>query len=212
MREEYQLVMITTIFSCKGLSPKECLALQILGYTTISLLSEKFEEDPQILMSAFVSSQQGQGQGQEHNPLEEMIKSVNICPVIWEVAAAPENFFAKLLELDAKVKTRQDLDTVIEEIRSIENDVPELFRIIEDLFMNECLSDVKIANILSGLLSQQSQQQPQQQSQQQPQQQQQHQQPQSQKHRGRSKTLRVHGRRAITPIKNRHRRPETKTI
>jgi hypothetical protein len=206
MRDEYQLVMITTIFSCKGLSPKECLALQILGYTTISLLSEKFEEDPQILMSAFVSSQQGQGQGQEqeHNPLEEMIKSVNICPVIWEVAAAPENFFAKLLELDAKVKTRQDLDTVIEEIRSIENDVPELFRIIEDLFMNECLSDVKIANILSGLLPQQSQQQ---QSQQQSQQQQ-----QPQKYRGRSKTLRVHGRRAITPIKNRHRRPETKTI
>lgn len=193
MRDEYQLVMITTIFSCKGLSPKECLALQILGYTTISLLSEKFEEDPQILMSAFVSSQKEQ----DHNPLEEMVKSVNICPVIWEVAAAPENFFAKLLELDAKVKTRQDLDTVIEEIRSIENDVPELFRIIEDLFMNECLSDVKIANILSGLLPQQSQQQ---------------QQPQPQKYRGRSKTLRVHGRRAITPIKNRHRRPETKTI
>ena len=186
--------MSTTLFSCKGLSPKECLALQILGYSTISLLSEKFEQEPQILMNAFTSSEQ------EYNPLQEMVVSVNICPAIWEACSGifpnPKIFFAKLLELDASVKTREDLDVVLCEIQSIENDVPELFRIIGEFFLNECLSEERIKGILERIILEPPQTLPQ---------------TLPQKHRGRSKTLRVHGRRAITPIKNRNKRPETKT-
>jgi hypothetical protein len=191
--------MSTSLFSCKGLYPKEALALQILGYTTISLLSEKFEEDPQILMKAFASSSekaQPQQQEQEYDPLQGMVESVNICPAIWEAVwnsvSEPKIFFEKLLELDASVKTREDLDNVLYEIQNIENDVPELFRIIGDFFMNECLSEERIQIILEKVAVATAVEVA----------------PVSlpQKHRGRSKTLRVHGRRAITPLRSRHKR------
>ena len=184
-----------SIFSCKDLSPKKSLARQILAYTTISILSEKFEPDSQVQMETFTSSEQ------EYNPLQEMVESVNICSQIWEVvseeAPQPKIFFAKLLELDANVKTRGDLDLFIDEITKLENDIPDKFRILTELFANEGLSKERVGAIIETITQSEvlllAQKQPVQPVQSQ------------QKHiSGRSKTLRVHGRRAITPIRSRH--------
>ena len=88
-----------TIFSCKGLTAKQSIALQILGYTTISIIAEKFEQEPQADIQTFRTSEQTQ--------LNDFVESVNICGELWELvkdsAPASEIFFAKIYRLMIQV-------------------------------------------------------------------------------------------------------------
>ena len=211
----------STIFTYKGLSPKECLALQIIAYSTISLISEKFEPDPQISIESFAPSEHGSNTAiktanpanpaspaNPANPTQALVESVNICSKVWDIVASSaqhtsNTLFGKLLELNASVKTREDLDSLIEESITLAKDVSETFRVIEEFLLNGELSEERIQLILGALGALAPTQAPTQGAA-----------PgtqgtlattaNQQKHSGRSKTLRVHGRRAITPIRSRH--------
>lgn len=179
------------LFSCKGRTQKEALALQILGYSCISVLSEKFEQTPHVSIEAFKTS--------ELNPLQEIVKSVNIAPRIWEVVAvaaeavAADGFFEKLLELDSAILSEADFDNFLEKILAALNEADESFRIIDDLLANENgLSKEREDEILGAVAVAPKP----------------NTKPISRSGAGslRSKTLRVTGRRALTPMRRRHKK------
>jgi len=185
-----------TIFSCKGLAAKESIALQILGYTTISIIAEKFEQEPQADIQTFVKSEQ------THTQLNEFVESVNICPELWELvkdsAPASEIFFAKILEMDGSILSQCDFDNAMNIIQAFLNKSEGPFRIIDELFTNEALSEERL-NTLKEIIENETKQPTQRQQTQ-----------QSKQRQGRSKTFRANGRRALTPMRRRRKIPETK--
>lgn len=180
------------IFSCKGKSQKEALALQILGYSCISVFSEKFEQIPNISIEAFKTSEQ--------NSLQDIVKSVNISPQIWEAvgseAPVAEIFFEKLLEMDSVILSEADFDNFLEKILVALNETDESFRIIDYLLASEeGLSKEREDEILDLLAIEEK-----------PLQQQQQQEKSNTIRISRSKTLRLTGRRALTPMRRRHKK------
>jgi hypothetical protein len=184
-----------TIFSCKGLTAKQSIALQILGYTTISIIAEKFEQEPQADIRTFTTSEQ------THIQLNDFVESVNICPELWELvkdsAPASEIFFAKILEMDGGILSQCDFDNAMNKIQALLNESEAPFRIIDELFTHETLSEERL-NTLKTIIEQETTQPTQTQQPQQPKQRQ-----------GRSKTFRANGRRALTPMRRRRKIPET---
>lgn len=176
-----------TIFSCKGLAAKQSIALQILGYTTISIIAEKFEQEPQADIQIFIKSEQKQ--------LNNFVESVNICPELWELVkdSAPDSeiFFAKILEMDGVILSQCDFDNAMNEIQALLNESEVPFRIIDELFTHETLSEERL-NILKTIIENETKQ---------PQ--------QSKQRQGRSKTFRANGRRALTPMRRRRKIPDT---
>jgi hypothetical protein len=182
-----------TIFSCKGLAAKQSIALQILGYTTISIIAEKFEQEPQADIQTFIKSEQKQ--------INEFVESVNICPELWELvkdsAPASEIFFAKILEMDGCILSQCDFDNAMNSIQALLNESEVSFKIIDELFTHETLSEERL-NILKTIIEQETIQI-----------QQPHQPQQPKQRQGRSKTFRANGRRALTPMRRRRKIPET---
>jgi len=178
-----------TIFSCKGLAAKQSIALQILGYTTISIIAEKFEQDPQAYIQTFIKSEQ------THTQLNNFVESVNICPELWELvkdsAPASEIFFAKILEMNGVILSQCDFDNAMNKIQALLNESEVSFRIIDELFTYETLSEDRL-NILKTIIENETKQ------------------PQQPKQRqGRSKTFRANGRCALTPMRRRRKILET---
>jgi len=176
-----------TIFSCKGLAAKQSIALQILGYTTISIIAEKFEQEPQADIQTFIKSEQ------THTQLNEFVESVNICPELWELvkdsAPASEIFFPKILEIDGGILSQCDFDNAMNNIQALLNESEAPFRIIDELFTHETLSEERL-NTLKETTQTMAEQPPKQ-------------------RQGRSKTFRANGRRALTPMRRRRKIPET---
>lgn len=172
-------------FTCKDKSPKEALALQILGYSVLSLLGENLEAVPEVHIHTFKDSV---------NPLQEIVEAVEICPLLWElsasasaVATATTNIMPKLLELDAATKTQEDFDRISAEIIIALKEAAAPYQIIDELLDHGVLADDRI-DALVALLTQKK--------------------PTATATTPatrRSHTLRVKGRRALTPVRG-HRR------
>ena len=181
-----------TIFSCKGLGAKQSIALQILGYTTISIIAEKFEQEPQADIQTFIKSEQTCEQ------LNNFVESVNICAELWDLvknsAPASEIFFPKILEMDGGILSQSDFDNAMNELQVLLNESEAPFRIIDELFTCEALSEERL-NTLKTIIEKTTQTE----GEQIPKQRQ-----------GRSKTFRANGRRALTPMRRRRKIPETK--
>ena len=181
-----------TIFSCKGLGAKQSIALQILGYTTISIIAEKFEQEPQADIQTFIKSEQTCEQ------LNNFVESVNICPELWglvrDSAPASEIFFPKILEMDGGILSQSDFDNAMNKLQVLLNESEVPFRIIDELFTCEALSEQRL-NTLKTIIEKTTQTE----GEQTPKQRQ-----------GRSKTFRANGRRALTPMRRRRKIPETK--
>lgn len=175
--------MASALFTCKGLSGKDMIAMQILGYTTISLLSEKFEEVPRATIEGFKT-------------VSSMVDSVDICMQLWKIVCEEsyETYLIGIQTLATTVTTQAELEKVIDEIIVTlkDNVVADPFRIIDELLEDESLSEERIGAISAALCHPLP--------------------PTSQptttqtKRIGRSQTLRVHGRRALTPMRSRNRR------
>jgi vacuolar-type H+-ATPase subunit I/STV1 len=188
-----------TIFSCKGLGAKQSIALQILGYTTISIIAEKFEQVPQADIKTFTASEQTSEQ------LNNFVESVNICPELWglvrDSAPASEIFFAKILEMDGDILSQSDFDSAMNNIQSLLKESEAPFRIIDELFTNEAIVEERL-NTLKTIIEKETEQI-------------QTQKPEQTNHtktqrQARSKTFRANGRRALTPMRRRRKIPETK--
>ena len=189
-----------TIFSCKGLGAKQSIALQILGYTTISIIAEKFEQEPQADIQTFIKSEQTCEQ------LNNFVGSVNICAELWDLvknsAPASEIFFPKILEMDGSILSQCDFDNAMNEIQSFLNESEVPFRIIDELFTCEALSEERL-NTLKTIIEKAEQTEGEQ-----PQQAKEPEQTPKQR-QGRSKTFRANGRRALTPMRRRRKIPDT---
>ena len=168
-----------TIFSCKGVSEKRVVALQILAYSTISVLRELFETEPFIHMKSL-------------EDFESFIGSVDILPEVWEKVRAQNIFteeekvsiFNLLRSIEENLLAREDLEIFELQLLEYLSEVPEAQQISNELFEEGKLSEEKTKFII-GLFVDQPLPLPQ--------------------ARGRSitrsKTLRVNGRRGITPMK-----------
>ena len=184
-----------TIFSCKGLGAKQSIALQILGYTTISIIAEKFEQVPQADIQTFIKSEQTCEQ------LNNFVESVNICAELWELvkdsAPASEIFFPKILEMDECILSQSDFDTAMDEIQILLNESELPFRIIDELFTCEALSEERLSELKMIIeIAEQTEEatEPKQ--------------PQQRQRQSRSKTFRANGRRALTPMRRRRKIPD----
>ena len=159
--------------------PKRAVALQILGYSTISILRELFEQEPSIHFK-------------DLEDFDSAIESVNILPEVWEkihgqnIFAEKEKIeiFAFLRSIEANLLAPEDLELCETQITNYIIMAPEAVQISRELFENGELSKEKSEAIM-GLFNE-----PQQLSL-----------PQPSQARGRSKTLRVKGRRGLTPMK-----------
>ena len=174
-------------FTCKDKSPKEALALQILGYSVLSLLGENLEEKPEVHIHTFKDSE---------TPLQELVEAVEICPLVWELccAAAPQSkdIFPALLEVDQATKTQEALDTVTTEILGALSEAVAPYQIIDELLDHGVLADDRI-DALVALLTQKKPTDS-----------------ATTPANKRSHTLRVKGRRALTPVRgHRHRKNQT---
>jgi hypothetical protein len=172
--------MDLSIFSCKDVIPKRAVALQILGYSTISILRELFEQDPSIHFKSL-------------EDFESAIESVNILPEVWKKIRG-ENIFAEeekikifafLQSIEANLLVSEDLELCESQITNYIIEAPDVVQISRELFENGELSKEK-SEVIMGLFSE-----PQQPSLPQP----------RGRHISRSKTLRVNGRRGLTPMK-----------
>ena len=185
------LMTTYTIFSCKGLGAKQSIALQILGYTTISIIAEKFEQEPQADIQTFIKSEQTCEQ------LNNFVESVNICAELWDLvknsAPASEIFFPKILEMDGGILSQSDFDNAMNKLQVLLNESEVPFRIIDELFTCEALSEQRL-NTLKTIIEKATQPE----GEQTPKQRQ-----------GRSKTFRANGRRALTPMRRRRKIPDT---
>jgi hypothetical protein len=180
--------MELSIFSCKDVLPKRAVALQILGYSTISVLRELFEQEPSIHFK-------------DLEDFESAVESVNILPEVWEKARGQNIFaekekieiFAFLRSIEANLLAPEDLELCETQITNYIIMAPEPVQISRELFENGELSKEKSETIMK-LFNEPKQPSlplpepslPL---------------PQPSLARGRSKTLRVKGRRGLTPMK-----------
>jgi hypothetical protein len=178
-----------SIFSCKDVSPKRVVALQILAYSTISVLRELFESEPSTHMKLLAD-------------FESFIESVDILPEVWEKIRAQNIFteeekvsiFNFLRSIEENLLAVEDLEIFELQILEYLAEVPEDLQICNELFEEGKLSEEKTKSImglfvplslplsLSQTLSLPL--------------------PQARgRHTTRSKTLRVNGRRGLTPMR-----------
>lgn len=172
-----------TIFSCKGVSEKRVVALQILAYSTISVLRELFESEPFTHMKSL-------------EDFERFIDSVDILPEVWEKVRAQNIFteeekvsiFNFLRSIEENLLAREDLEIFELQLLEYLREIPEALQISNELFEEGKLSEEKTKFIIEIFVDQ----------------------PLPLPlplplPRGRSitrsKTLRVNGRRGITPMK-----------
>jgi len=175
--------MELSIFSCKDVIPKRAVALQILGYSTISVLRELFEQEPATHFK-------------ELEDFESFIESVNILPEVWEKIRGQNIFaekekveiFAFLQSIESNLLAPEDLELYESQITNYIIMAPEVVQISRELFENGELSKEKSEAIMALFVEQSSMPLPQPSL------------PLPQA-RGRSKTLRVKGRRGLTPMK-----------
>jgi len=175
--------MEVSIFSCKDVSPKRVIALQILAYSTISVLRELFESEPSTHMKLLAD-------------FESFIESVDILPEVWEKIRAQNIFteeekvsiFNFLRSIEENLLAVEDLEIFELQILEYLAEVPEALQICNELFEEGKLSEEKTKSIielfvpLSLPLSLPL--------------------PQARgRHTTRSKTLRVNGRRGLTPMR-----------
>ena len=165
-------------FSSKGKSPKQAVALQILGYSVLSLLSENLETQPEAHIHTFKDSD---------NPLQGIVESVEICPTLWALCSedAPKaaEVMPALLALDESTKTQEDFDRISEEILADLREVAAPYQIIDELLEGERLADDRIEALVALLIHKASPVAP----------------------TKRSQTLRVKGRRALTPVRRKRK-------
>ena len=170
-----------TIFSCKGVSAKRVVALQILAYSTISVLRELFETEPFTHMKSL-------------EDFESFIDSVGILPEVWEKVRAQNIFtveekvsiFNFLRSIEENLLAREDLEIFELQLLEYLREVPEALQISNELFEEGKLSEEKMKSII-GLFMEQPQPLPL---------------PQPRgRNITRSKTLRVNGRRGLTPMR-----------
>jgi hypothetical protein len=167
-----------SIFSCKDVSPKRVIALQILAYSTISVLRELFESEPSTHMKLLAD-------------FESFIESVDILPEVWEKIRAQNIFteeekisiFNFLRSIEENLLAVEDLEIFELQILEYLAEVPEDLQICNELFEEGKLSEEKAKSIMGLFVQLQTQQQP------------------RGRHTTRSKTLRVNGRRGLTPMR-----------
>lgn len=171
--------MELSIFTCKDVIPKRAIALQILGYSTISILRELFEQEPSIHFK-------------DLEDFESAIESVNILPEVWEKIRGQNIFaekekieiFAFLRSIEANLLAPENLELCETQITNYIIMAPEPVQISRELFENGELSKEKSEAIMGVFME-----------------------PQPSlplprgRHISRSKTLRVKGRRGLTPMK-----------
>lgn len=168
-----------SIFSCKDVSPKRVVALQILAYSTISVLRELFESEPSTHMKLLAD-------------FESFIESVDILPEVWEKILAQNIFteeekvsiFNFLRSIEENLLAVEDLEIFELQILEYLAEVPEALQICNELFEEGKLSEEKTKSIM-GLFVPLSLPPPQARG----------------RHTTRSKTLRVNGRRGLTPMR-----------
>jgi hypothetical protein len=176
--------MTTLPFSCSGIPPKQALALQILGYTVLSLLAENLESEPEAHIHTFEYSTSLVSPW-----LEDMVESVEISMPLWELIGRHtalgyvEGLYEKLLDLEKAVKTQEDFDKIYDEIILQLREVDDAYNVINEFLEDGGLGPERFEAI-EALLTRAPPQAP-------------------PHHRGRSHTLRVKGRRAITPMRRR---------
>jgi len=182
--------MSTLPFSCSGIPPTDALALQIIGYTALSLLGENLEETPEAHIHTFQDLP-------SQNQLQDMVESVEICMPLWDLVGSAaittyKGLYEKLLDLDKAVKTQEDFDKIYDDIIKQLREVDEAYNVIND-FLEEGGLGPERFEAIEALLKRSPPQAP-------------------PHHRGRSQTLRVKGRRAITPMRrHRHHKHDKKT-
>jgi len=177
-----------SIFSCKDVSPKRVVALQILAYSTISVLRELFESEPSTHMKLLAD-------------FESFIESVDILPEVWEKIRAQNIFteeekisiFNFLRSIEENLLAVEDLEIFELQILEYLAEVPEDLQICNELFEEGKLSEEKAKSIMGLFVPQQTQQQP------------------RGRHTTRSKTLRVNGRRGLTPMRPSKKKKTKKT-
>ena len=172
-----------SIFSCKDVSPKRVVALQILAYSTISVLRELFESEPSTHMKFLAD-------------FESFIESVDILSEVWEKVRAQNIFteeekvsiFNFLRSIEENLLAMEDLEIFELQILEYLREVPEALQISNELFEEGKLSEEKTKYIM-GLFVEQPLPLP-------------LPLPQARgRNITRSKTLRVNGRRGLTPMR-----------
>jgi hypothetical protein len=167
-----------SIFSCKDVSPKRVVALQILAYSTISVLRELFESEPSTHMKLLAD-------------FESFIESVDILPEVWGKIRAQNIFteeekvsiFNFLRSIEENLLAVEDLEIFELQILEYLAEVPEDLQICNELFEEGKLSEEKTKSIMELFVQEQTL-------------------PQARgRHTTRSKTLRVNGRRGLTPMR-----------
>ena len=173
-------------FRTEGKSPKESIALQIIGYSVLSLLAENLEENPITSISNL-------------NDINAIVESVEISPPLWDLVGGLQsippslqaNLFKEIQNINSQTKTADAYEKIYENI--LQDLRTGSINIIDDLLTNEGVGPDRFVE-LERLLKQTYPP---------------HIYP---LHRmSRSKTIRVHGRRAITPIRHRKLRSKTHT-
>lgn len=169
---------------CKDIAPKAALALQILGYSVLSLLGENVEASPEVHIHTFKESE---------TPLQGIVEAVEICPLLWELcaSAAPtaSTLLPILLTLDTATKTQEDLDQITDAILHGLRQIKDPYQIIEELLENETLAEDRVDSLIALITHKKTTFAT------------------STPPINRSRTLRVKGRRALTPVRShRHRK------
>jgi hypothetical protein len=171
-------MMEVLIFSCKDVSPKRVVALQILAYSTISVLRELFESEPSTHMKLLAD-------------FESFIESVDILPEVWGKIRAQNIFteeekvsiFNFLRSIEENLLAVEDLEIFELQILEYLAEVPEDLQICNELFEEGKLSEEKTKSIRGLFVLPLPL-------------------PQARgRHTTRSKTLRVNGRRGLTPMR-----------
>ena len=180
-------------FSCENKPPKESVSLQILGYSVLSIFAEKLEKDPRVCMKDFQN---------KTNPLQKVINSVDICTQLWEASTIGKSevigdlkFFEKLLAMEETISTEESFQTLQDKILANLREAKEPFNIIDELLDEVGISSERLLEVEKLLLdlSEPTQEEPKQEE-------------KPKQRTSRSKTLRVTGRRALTPIRHRRKK------
>ena len=183
-------------FSCENKPPKEVVALQILGYSVLSILAERLEKEPRVSMKDFQNKE---------DPLQEIIDSVDICQQLWEAAKEGEvkeskesKVFKNLLAMEERISDQEVFETLQEKILANLREAKEPFNIIDELLDETGITSERLLEVEKLLLdlSEKKQEEPKQEQKQ----------PEPKQRTSRSKTLRVTGRRALTPIRHRRKK------
>ena len=179
-------------FSCEHKTSKESVALQILGYSVLSILGERLEKEPRVSMKEFQNKSE---------PLQEIIDSVDICQQLWEAAKESKDeakVFENLLAMEETISDEKVFETLQEKILANLREAKEPFNIIDELLDEVGITSerlLEVEKLLLDLSEKKQEEEPKQEQTQEP-----------KPRTSRSKTLRVTGRRALTPIRHRRKK------